>query len=354
MLKSCYLLLFIFGMTLSFSFDPKRYRRLRSNIPRIQFTCAELAQTELPPYLRQCYKFLEYLEKRDNEYSLELFAEPENMQEYCKIVKKPMFFSIIKENVLNSKYKTLDEFKSDVNLIWSNYALFYKEDPEKISFVNRLKDKFNRLWQLHTGIKNPDVTRKSLEMLKESKTMLGELKKEVETTFPFPKNQEISDQTKSKKRKIVRSGNTEDASKIVVPEDKLKKPMTTTEMYKLANKVDSMPIELLGGVIDILSTHPKFNDKEDVLIPLSEIDNEVLRRIEAYVNNQSDKENNVRKMYQDDKINVDDQIKSIEDELNKVKEKIKAKDTGDESSAASEASEAATDSSYDSESDEQD
>ena len=83
-------------MTLCFTFDPKRYRQLQSNIPRITFTCAAIAKNSLPPYLRHCFKFLEFLENyrngKDNTDAFQEVPTEEIAPGYEQMIKKPVAF----------------------------------------------------------------------------------------------------------------------------------------------------------------------------------------------------------------------------------------------------------------------
>ena len=346
-------------MTLSFTFDPNRFRQLQSNIPRIQFTCAALAQDSLPSYLRQCFKFLEYLDhyKGENGDNTSIFKYPVSAEiapTYSSVIKNPMDFSTIREKILKSKYKNIEEFKSDVDLIWENCRTFNQGGP-LFDLATRLKAHFDYIWNLHTTLEMPDEVRESMQALKDTENTLSSTILEMRNMFKFPEHPRtphIADpRNKPKAVQIIERRDEKNKPAYSQPtEEKLNKPMSYDEKYKLAINIDMMPIELLGEVIDILSKHPKFKDDEDVCIPFNEIDNKMLRQIEAYVNENSDRENSVRRMYQD-KISASDQIKTINAELQRVEERIKEKHVNaDTSSAISETSSVASDSSYSDES----
>ena len=342
-------------MTLCFTFDPKRYRQLQSNIPRITFTCAAIAKNSLPPYLRHCFKFLEFLENyrngKDNTDAFQEVPTEEIAPGYEQMIKKPVAFSTIREKILKEEYPNMKSFKDDIDLMWENCRTYNKPNEPLYELANRLQSVFNAVWKTHTSIKDPEEAKSAIKCLEETTKRCTKINQIVRATYVFPEQpatKKISthDSTYRPRQTSMNDRNMDRRPTFTEPnEELLNSEMTTPQKYDLANKIDTMPIELLGGVLTILSEVVELNPNQEKIISFSELDNKTLRRIEAYVLENFDKEKIVRKMY-NDKISADEQIKIINKELEEVQKKIKAKNIADTSDTASEASGYSSESDY--------
>jgi len=78
----------------------------------------------------------------------EVFSEPvdpkiDGVPDYFDIISHPSDFSTVKNKLIEGAYKTVDEFKFDVNLIWEN-AITYNT---KQSLPAYIADELSRLFQ---------------------------------------------------------------------------------------------------------------------------------------------------------------------------------------------------------------
>jgi len=78
------------------------------------------------------FAFLNQLEKEPN---IGPFIEPVDwkalgLQDYPKIVKRPMDLTSIRENVKHEKYQTFEAFYADVQLVWSNCKAYNIAESE--------------------------------------------------------------------------------------------------------------------------------------------------------------------------------------------------------------------------------
>jgi hypothetical protein len=109
------------------------------------------------------------------------------------------------------------------------------------------------------------------------------------------------------------------------PDDLLNTPLTTNERYDLAVAIDTLPPELLGEVIEILSKALDFRRDQEFDIPFSSLDTPTLRTIEAYVKHAKEQEQIVRRMFQNETIPAEKQLEILEEELQRIKKRLNEK-----------------------------
>lgn len=104
---------------------------------------------ERPPSLAECFKHrcsevLDRLSKKDH---YDIFLEPvKGVDGYQDIIKSPMDLSTVRSKLISAHYKSLGEFRKDLDLIWSNCLLFNGKEPtnvfsKKAIELRRLTDK---------------------------------------------------------------------------------------------------------------------------------------------------------------------------------------------------------------------
>eukprot|EP00177_Eucheuma_denticulatum_P001138 GFKZ01002055.1.p1 GENE.GFKZ01002055.1~~GFKZ01002055.1.p1 ORF type:complete len:1239 (-),score=184.59 GFKZ01002055.1:766-4305(-) len=92
---------------------------------------------ERPPPLAECFRkrcndVLDRLSKKDH---YNIFLEPVNtdvVAGYADIIKRPMDFTTMRNKLTAQAYKSLGEFRKDLDLIWSNCLLFNGKEPNNI------------------------------------------------------------------------------------------------------------------------------------------------------------------------------------------------------------------------------
>lgn len=80
--------------------------------------------------------------------------------DYNEIVKQPMALEVIKRKIQSKDYKTMDDFKQDVNLIWSNAVAYNGEDTIYSYMAKESKIWFNEMVNRFTDSQETDWTRK--------------------------------------------------------------------------------------------------------------------------------------------------------------------------------------------------
>jgi hypothetical protein len=83
----------------------------------------------------------------------------ENLQlyDYPKIVQRPMDFNTLKNNLMDGKFSTYEEFLSDLQLIWDNCKLYNMIGSEIYKLAERMEkmsrreiQKFKSQYGMHT------------------------------------------------------------------------------------------------------------------------------------------------------------------------------------------------------------
>ncbi|XP_032222716.2 cat eye syndrome critical region protein 2 homolog [Nematostella vectensis] len=95
------------------------------------------------------YKVLDYLKKHNNAWP---FLEPVDESyapQYHEIIENPMDLSTIEEKLDTSKYATLDEFQSDMKLMFENCLEYNGPDSMYTKMGNTLEAAFNRQIKKH-------------------------------------------------------------------------------------------------------------------------------------------------------------------------------------------------------------
>lgn len=92
---------------------------------------------ERPPALAErfksrCDEILDRLIKKDH---YNIFLEPVNTDDvagYLDIIKSPMDFTTMRNKLARQQYRSLGEFRKDLDLIWSNCLLFNGKEPTNV------------------------------------------------------------------------------------------------------------------------------------------------------------------------------------------------------------------------------
>ena len=111
-------------------------------------------EASLPDYQRAlCLKALDHL----REFSIsKMFASPvdpekDGCPDYFEKVKKPMDLGTARNKLINNEYKTIDDFKADINQIWENTAIYHKKNAIIYYLAQELDSVFQRDMKCVTG-----------------------------------------------------------------------------------------------------------------------------------------------------------------------------------------------------------
>ncbi|KAH0788349.1 bromodomain-containing protein 3-like isoform X1 [Histomonas meleagridis] len=336
-----------------FVFNIQEYHRNNSTVPPLVFTCSTFADNTLPPYLKFCLKLTTFLR---NQKGIQHFLEPvsELVPGYYEIIKHPMCVSVIEKKIYEGQYPNVDSFKADVDLIWSNCITFNSLNHGLTQIGLKIKSSFDELFELHKKIENPEEALAALQLMDDAYSLSDTCFNSSHSSMqifrmpPHPKAT-IARPRQSQSGRYSRypkgNENKEDNGYVKPSDDLLNTPMTTKEKYDMAKYIDTLPPELLGKVIEILSEKFEIPKDREVDIPFSEIDNATLRNIEAYIKVAKDKEQLVRRMYQSETIPAEKQLEILNEELKRITARLAEKRPS--SSAFSSETEGTDDSSTD-------
>jgi bromodomain-containing protein 7/9 len=104
----------------------------------------KVKKKKLPVVLRSC---LAKLRRRDKRQIFYLPVDVEQVPSYLEVIEQPMDFSTLEKNVENGKYKNVQEFKLDVDLIWDNCMTFNQDDSIYFQVAEELKQWANENWE---------------------------------------------------------------------------------------------------------------------------------------------------------------------------------------------------------------
>ena len=68
-----------------------------------------------------------------------------NILDYPKIITHPMDLGTVKKNLFNGDYKTMQDFMSDINLIWQNCRTYNLPGSEIVKMANHCDKRFRQL-----------------------------------------------------------------------------------------------------------------------------------------------------------------------------------------------------------------
>ncbi|OHT00240.1 Bromodomain containing protein [Tritrichomonas foetus] len=118
--------------------------------------------------LEFCKKFIEKIMKHplSNMYLTPVDPKRDQVENYFKIISEPMDLGIIKRRLDSGEYKNTEEFKYDVNLVWTNSMTYLKKKTNLLYQVAaHMKEKCDKLlknipktrvdeWELKVEIAN--------------------------------------------------------------------------------------------------------------------------------------------------------------------------------------------------------
>lgn len=307
---------------LRFCFDRERWRDAKKDIPPISFTCTALFKQSLPPHLRYCDVFLDYLEK--NPKAAPFLLPVSSPPEYHDVVKHPMDISTIRKKILASQYADLDAFKGDVDLMWDNCVIFNGTDSPIGRDAQKLKDYFDFLWR-HVTIKDVVYAGQFADNLERGQNGVEEAYNLALRFYQFPDRPLIPPLEKITRPVVVEK---REVDKWVYPmpsDEELRKQMSFEEKHNMAKTICLFPPELLGEVITLLQKEKNFSKDAHINIPFSEISNSTLRHIQAYIREAKKAEGLVKKMHQKETRPASEQLIFLEKLLEELNDLMKKK-----------------------------
>jgi hypothetical protein len=105
--------------------------------------------------LKNCKEIIKKLLENENSWPFMEPIEPERfgLEDYFKIIKKPMDLGTIKRKLETGKYDKPSEVLEDIQLIWDNVYLYYKKNTTMYDYAKKLEDETKqRIQNIEEGI----------------------------------------------------------------------------------------------------------------------------------------------------------------------------------------------------------
>ena len=64
----------------------------------------------------------------------------------CSIIKHNVYIETILSNIDNDIYTTMDEFRSDISLMWNNVHLFHGDNSDAAELAYKLEQDLDYFW----------------------------------------------------------------------------------------------------------------------------------------------------------------------------------------------------------------
>ncbi|PVV02417.1 hypothetical protein BB560_003125 [Smittium megazygosporum] len=102
--------------------------------------------------LKDCYlQILDTLDRKDRNNVFSKPVDPEDAPFYYKVIKNPMDLGTIRRKVVSFQYNSINEFESDLNLVWANCIKYNEDKSYHNNLARRLsaacKDLMSELYQ---------------------------------------------------------------------------------------------------------------------------------------------------------------------------------------------------------------
>eukprot|EP00238_Polyblepharides_amylifera_P002630 CAMPEP_0196576420 /NCGR_PEP_ID=MMETSP1081-20130531/5678_1 /TAXON_ID=36882 /ORGANISM="Pyramimonas amylifera, Strain CCMP720" /LENGTH=571 /DNA_ID=CAMNT_0041895017 /DNA_START=725 /DNA_END=2440 /DNA_ORIENTATION=- len=246
-------------------------------------------QARLGRLLQQCLGVLRNVQKNKSAW---VFAEPVdvkglNLVDYYDIVKKPMDFSTVKSKIDSHVYTSPLEFSEDMQLIFSNCALYNKptSDAGQMGFV--VSEDFHRRWdtsRIYEKWEDERLRRYSEDEEIHATPTVGVGSSEIQgrhgkhsSLEGYSSLSELQSQFTALQRQVAQHRT---PGKVDYARD-----MTESEKLDLSSKLEQLPADKLGRVVEIVQESDAVGDidKEEVELDLDMLDMETLWKLHRYV-----------------------------------------------------------------------
>jgi len=206
-----------------------------------------------------------------------------SIPDYFDIIKQPMDLGTIKKQLENGNIDSPAVFAQQVRLVWRN-ALTYNHPNSDIGIMARtlaefFEDKFGKLPQASTEEKLDRQLQEMASTVESLKKQISDMKNQSK---PKPKKQKQNSLPTTPVSAIGSPGSVFDFNEDI--EDN--RPMTFEEKKNLSMRINKLPPEKLGKVVEIIneSIEVKADPEAEIEIDIDILDPVALRKLERYVN----------------------------------------------------------------------
>ena len=262
---------------------PKQTESIATSRPQRvrKATLKELEDPEptLSPTMEACRKVLKSLMGHRYAFPFNVPVDPVALKipDYFQIITQPMDFGTILQKVNNEQYDDMEEFCSDMELVFGNACTYNRPTSDVYIMAETLKNLYKKKVKALEDKEKESKGQVVNESSSLSQGAICELKKTVDVMrqelillreqqgVPAPKPRRPA--ARSKQR----------------PEEPL--PMTKEEKKKLSMGINSLEGESLAMVVKIIKEKmPNIANAQEIVIDIETLDSTTLRSLESYVN----------------------------------------------------------------------
>ena len=236
---------------------------------------------------RYCQGILRELTKKTNQVYAWPFMSPVDpvalgIPDYFKIIKQPMDLSLIKKKLDQRSYDSIEDFISDVRLMFNNCYTFNPAGSDIVNMAKQLEAIFDTKLEQKLSRSVPRVDYEDEDTLDSDTETMNQLKAQRKNI------QDQIDQIVQKRRQkkqLARQMNRK-ASTPKAKKPKKSMEMTFEEKRQLSLDINDLPTDKLGRVVEIIHasrSHNLENQEEEIEIDIDTLDTHTLRQLEQYI-----------------------------------------------------------------------
>eukprot|EP01092_Planopodium_desertum_P006009 TRINITY_DN248_c0_g2_i1.p1 TRINITY_DN248_c0_g2~~TRINITY_DN248_c0_g2_i1.p1 ORF type:complete len:392 (+),score=-4.98 TRINITY_DN248_c0_g2_i1:53-1177(+) len=216
-------------------------------------------------------------------------AEALKIPDYHEVIKHPMDFGTIRDQLEECLYESAEDFCGDVRLVFSNACTYNNPDSDVYMMAKALQEFFDKEYEKAISRIDPNVAvmhEKMTTLQKKMHSMQQELRrlKRQKARQSAQEAQTTDSGAAPKKKKPAKRRSSR--SRVVYNEDK--RPMSFDEKRKLSMSIKSLPPESLGSVIQIIHDRMPTLAKQspdEIEIDIDALDAATLRTLERFIRN---------------------------------------------------------------------
>lgn len=212
-------------------------------------------------------------------FSKPIDPEKENSPIYKDVVKTPIDLGTIRNRLLNNQYRSVADWKSDVNLVWSNSMSVYENHSILYYIAKHLKDEFRKLTLYFSDSPSTDWDSYLQALYQEANSII----KTIITTpgnSALPSIQPFTNSHQKNKNSAERRSR-------APAEHKDSCSFSRDELMKLTHDINSLEDEdKLNQITDmLLENEPNIKDNgEEIEVDLTTLKNPTLHKLRKLVN----------------------------------------------------------------------
>lgn len=243
--------------------------------------------------LRSCKSIVSKLMKDSYAFPFNEPVDPVKLSipDYFDIIKHPMDFLTIKNNLEKNRYHSLSEFVADMRLVFQNALTYNPKGSTVANWAENLKEKFEQRmaqtsWEKGTAVGKMSKVKTPPSQKSPNIPVVPTTKKRKADSDVTSGNLPASG-TNGNKRQL---SNTPTAAKAPPVKKEPESSFTFEEKKKIGESMNKLTSEQLLRAVEIISESKKYSDKqldndedETIYIDMNEVDDGTLRKLARFI-----------------------------------------------------------------------